>query len=231
MEADTTPPDFSKLSQFDSDGIAFGEQLEQESDRGAALVGLAFLDELLKRLFEAKMLDESIAKKLLKYPGALSTAAARADVAYALGWIGAKTYRDLMTLKKIRNGFAHTHGPVKFTDAAVETLCARLELGKPANTGSIATPREQFMWASGRVAMPLEFYRRTARMPLAANDGPPEELELSDTCGVRGRSTQPPDEVEFEAGQWSADFMHCSTRYERSEVNSHNSGTVDQLDH
>jgi hypothetical protein len=51
------------------------------------------------------------------------------------------------------------------------------------------------------------------------------------TCGLRARSTKPPDEVEFEAGQWSADFMHCSTRYERSEVNSHNSGTVDQLDH
>ena len=128
MEADTTPPDFSKLSQFHREGMAFGEQLEQESDRGAALVGLAFLDELLKRLFEAKMLDGSIAKKLLRYPGALSTAAARADVAHALGWIGAKTYRDLMTLKKIRNGFAHAHEPVKFTDAAVEALCAKLEL-------------------------------------------------------------------------------------------------------
>jgi DNA-binding MltR family transcriptional regulator len=177
MEADTTPPDFSKLSQFHREGMAFGEQLEQESDRGAALVGLAFLDELLKRLFEAKMLDGSIAKKLLRYPGALSTAAARADVAHALGWIGAKTYRDLMTLKKIRNGFAHAHEPVKFTDAAVEALCAKLELGKTANTGPIATPREQFMWASGRIALRLEFYRRTARMPLAAHDGPHDELE------------------------------------------------------
>lgn len=177
MEGDTTSPDFSKLSQFHREGIAFGEQLEQESDRGAALVGLAFLDELLKRLFEAKMLDGTIAKKLLNYPGALSTAAARTDVAYALGWIGAKTHRDLVTLRRIRNGFAHAHGPVKFGDAAVESLCVRLELGKPANTGSIATPRQQFMWASGRVAMRLEFYRRTAGMLLAANDGPPEELE------------------------------------------------------
>jgi hypothetical protein len=48
---------------------------------------------------------------------------------------------------------------------------------------------------------------------------------------VRARSTQPPDEVEFEAGQWSADFMHCSTRYERSEVDGDKSGAVDQLDH
>src|SRR5437660_221811 len=53
MESTSPPsPDFSKLSQFNRDGIAFGKQLEQESDRGAALTGLAFLDELLKRLFE-----------------------------------------------------------------------------------------------------------------------------------------------------------------------------------
>jgi hypothetical protein len=73
--------DFS-TSQFYRDGTAFGEQLEQECDRGAALVGLAFLDELLNRLFEAKMRGGEITKKLLKYPGALSTASARSDVAY-----------------------------------------------------------------------------------------------------------------------------------------------------
>jgi hypothetical protein len=44
-------------------------------------VGLAFIDALLKRLFEAKMHDRKITKRLLEYPGALSTAAARGDVA------------------------------------------------------------------------------------------------------------------------------------------------------
>jgi hypothetical protein len=172
-----TSPDFSDLSEFTREGLSFGEQLEQESDRGAALVGLAFLDVMLKRLFELKLLDGTIAEKLLSYPGPLSTTAARSDVAYALGWIGAKTYRDLVTLRKIRNKFAHAHEPVKFTDSAVEALCAKLELGKTANTGPIATPREQFMWASGRIAMRLEFYSRYAKMPLATGAGPSEDLE------------------------------------------------------
>jgi len=169
--------DFSSFSEFFREGNVFGEQLEQESDRGAALVGLAFLDAMLKRLFEAKMLDGAIAKKLLSYPGPLSTAAARSDVAYGLGWIGAKTYRELVTLRNIRNRFAHAHEPIKFASSAVEALCARLELGKTNVSGPIVTPRKQFIWAAMSIAMRLEFYRRTARMPLAASDGPPEELE------------------------------------------------------
>jgi DNA-binding MltR family transcriptional regulator len=169
--------EFSNFSEFLREGNTFGDELEQESDRGAALVGLAFLDMMLKRLFEAKMLEGTIAKKLLNYPGPLSTAAARSDVAYGLGWIGAKTYRDLVTLRNIRNRFAHTHDPIKFTDSAVEALCAKLELGKTMFSGPILTPRKQFMGGAGNIAMRLEFYRRTARMPLTASDGPPEELE------------------------------------------------------
>ena len=173
-----TSPDFFNFSEYLREGNTFGEQLEQESDRGAALVGLAFLDVMLKRLFEAKMLDGAIAKKLLNYPGPLSTAAARSDVAYGLGWIGAKTYRDLVTLRNIRNRFAHAHEPIKFTDSAVESLCAKLELRKNATaSGPNVTSRMQFMWASASITMRLEVYRRTARMTLAVSDGPPEELE------------------------------------------------------
>lgn len=171
--------DLSKISQFSRDGIAFGEQLEQESDRGAGLVGLAFLDELLKRLFEAKMRAGRTTKKLLEYPGALATASARSDVAYSLGWVGAKTHRDLGTLRRIRNEFAHAHEPVKFTDAGIQALCAKLELGKvPISIrGRFASPeREQFMCAAARIAFRLEFYRRNVRLAMAASDGPPEEL-------------------------------------------------------
>jgi hypothetical protein len=44
-------------------------------------------------------------------------------------------------------------------------------------------------------------------------------------------STKPPEEVEFEAGQWCADLMHRTTRYERPEVDRGKSSAVDQLDH
>jgi DNA-binding MltR family transcriptional regulator len=119
MDATTTSSfEHADRETFAREGIAFGKELWQETDRGAALVGLAFIDEMLKRLFEAKMLQVKIAKKLLEYPRALSSAAARSDVAYALGWIGARTYGDLTTLRQIRNKFAHAHESVKFDDPA-----------------------------------------------------------------------------------------------------------------
>jgi hypothetical protein len=82
------------------------------------------------------------------------------------------TYRDLVTLRKIRNEFAHAHEPVRFADTVIATLCAKLQMGKGR-----PSPRDQFTWAAASVVFRLEFYRRTARLPLAPSDGPPEELE------------------------------------------------------
>jgi hypothetical protein len=47
----------------------------------------------------------------------------------------------------------------------------------------------------------------------------------------RALSTKPADEVEVEAGQGSADLMHCTTRFEGPEVDGDKSDAVDQLDH
>ena len=45
------------VQKFDiSEGNIFVKQLQEESDRGAALVGVAYLDELLTRLFRSRML-------------------------------------------------------------------------------------------------------------------------------------------------------------------------------
>jgi len=111
---------------------SFIKNLMAESDRGAALVGLAYLDALLGRLFEAKMLKGTSANRLLNYPGAFSTASARTDAAYSLGWISVETYRDLVTLRKIRNRFAHAHNALTFSDVDVQTQCASLRLPKEA---------------------------------------------------------------------------------------------------
>jgi len=170
-------PDLRPSDEYIREGVSFGEQLIHETDRGAALVALAFLDEMLRRLSEAKMLDRKIARKLLKYPGPLSTVAPRTDVAYSLGWIGPKTYYDLVTIREIRNKFAHAHEPLTFTDAAIEALCAKLRLGNVTVASSLSEPRQRFMWASAQIVQRLEFYRRTASASLSATDGPPESLD------------------------------------------------------
>src|SRR5260370_4867992 len=103
------------------------EQLRSESDRGAALVGLAYLDELLEKLVQARMIeDEKHLNKLLQSP--LFTSNARADLAYALGWLGPQIFGDLSTLRKIRNKFAHSYEGLHFEDAEIGQLCRNLKV-------------------------------------------------------------------------------------------------------
>jgi hypothetical protein len=43
----------------------------------------------------------------------LSTLAVRAELAFALGWIGPETRKELGLLRKIRNKFAHSHASMR----------------------------------------------------------------------------------------------------------------------
>ena len=55
--------------------------------------------------------SQRIVKKLLAYPGPLSAAAARHDVAFPMGWISGDVYQDLSSLRKLRNKAAHSTDP------------------------------------------------------------------------------------------------------------------------
>jgi DNA-binding MltR family transcriptional regulator len=102
---------------------AWAKKLLEETDRGAALITVAYLDRRLEDLIRAGMAEGNeaakAAEKLLKYPGFLSTFASRIDLAYALGWIGPQVYADLTKIRKIRNEFAHPLETITFDDQAV----------------------------------------------------------------------------------------------------------------
>src|SRR5579859_4286121 len=125
-----SPGDPASKKEFAEEANLFTENLVGESDRGAALVALAYLDELLARLLKANMLECNVTKKLLEYPGPLATASGRADLAYVSGYLGKETYSDLCVVRKIRNKFAHGHHVLRFTDTAVEGLCSSLQAPK-----------------------------------------------------------------------------------------------------
>lgn len=126
------------INGFDLDRAnAFMKELQKESDRGAALVGNDYLDHLMKKFLEARMNQgktgataqdrpKRISEKLLKYPGPLSTAASRVDLAHVLGWIGPKMYADLVIIRNIRNKFAHFHRALDFNDKKIGDLCSGL---------------------------------------------------------------------------------------------------------
>jgi DNA-binding MltR family transcriptional regulator len=140
--------DGSKSKAFaDGANIAIN-QLMKESNRGAVLVGVAYLDDLLIRLFKARLrLTETLSEDLFESSGPLFTLSSRIKVAYSLGWIGPETFRDLNLLRKIRNDFAHLHIPITFEDPSVQSRCRELEMPKgfgpepPAGALSMKRPK------------------------------------------------------------------------------------------
>jgi hypothetical protein len=103
----------------------------QESDRGVAIVGAAYLDENLAVLLESFLIeDEQRVHELL---GAgqfapLGSFSARTKAAYCLGLISKNEYEDLNTIRGIRNDFAHQRKDVSFAHADVEQKCRQLLL-------------------------------------------------------------------------------------------------------
>lgn len=118
-----------------------------ESDRGAALVAAAFLDDLIEELVRARMVPlKKVQERLLGYPGSLANGSARLDLAYALGWIGPEAYSDLSTLRRIRNHFAHSPRNSSFDEDKTRDLCKNLTV--PGVTGWSFPGKDRFLVAA-----------------------------------------------------------------------------------
>ncbi len=98
-------------------------ELLNESDRGCVLVGAAMLEQSLEGLFQHVFKNNEIPKKvqssLFDFNGALSNFSSKIKLAYSLGFISKRLYEDLETVRKIRNGFAHSTKRVDFTTSPV----------------------------------------------------------------------------------------------------------------
>src|SRR5580658_2756431 len=78
MIQDIHNSDRSRSQAFADEANAALQELAKESDRGAVLVGVAYLDELLVRLFKAKMiLTKALSDYLFESSGPLSTLSSR----------------------------------------------------------------------------------------------------------------------------------------------------------
>jgi DNA-binding MltR family transcriptional regulator len=108
--------------------IRITEELKDESDRGVVLVSAAFLDELLEELLRAHFISDSkITDELLSNSGPLGSFSARSKLAYCLDLIHETQFRDLETVRKIRNEFAHSHRPATFDSDRIRDLCQNLK--------------------------------------------------------------------------------------------------------
>ena len=113
----------------------FVEQFDQESDRGAALICAALLDEQLRSLIAAFLIeDESEVEELLgsesKLERPLSHFSARIRAAYCLGLISEDERHDLTLIRRIRNDFAHDLDSSSFTKREIADRCRSFRLAK-----------------------------------------------------------------------------------------------------
>ena len=133
------------------------EELKAQTDRGAAIIGAAYLEERLqdaiaKTFAEAvetvKWNNQKISKRIFRGNGPLSTFSAKIDIAFALGFFGTHALHDLHVIRSIRNDFAHTVEPMDFEEENIKRKCN--DLWYPSNilpfgeTEPAVEPRQRF---------------------------------------------------------------------------------------
>jgi mannitol operon repressor len=134
----------------------FLREFQDETDRGAALVGAALIDLRLKETLAAFFADQKVGAELLeaKGNGPLSTMGARIKIALCLGLIDRDEFEECKLISKIRNEFAHrTHGTT-FRDKTIAAYCFKLKIGFPTKSPLI-NPRLLFTHSVFLVALGL----------------------------------------------------------------------------
>lgn len=106
--------------------MAFLDEFNKETARGAALTAAAMLDDILEKVLKAFLIEGKSAEAILEgFNAPLGTLSARGAAAHAMGLISEREYAELEIIRKIRNEFAHSVH-VSFETDKVVSLCKRM---------------------------------------------------------------------------------------------------------
>lgn len=107
------------------------EELENASDRAAAIIAATFVEARLREILKKKLLDEpKINETIYKPSGAFGKFGVMIDVGRLLGLYSQTAWRDLVTIKDIRNDFAHKPFATSFVNQSIQDRCNNLEIVK-----------------------------------------------------------------------------------------------------
>lgn len=132
MVADLKQPKLGDLSRdlpTKEEVANYQALLAQESDRGAALMAGAFVENALWVCVCARIVDpgDKIRKEWFEGPLApFATFSAKITLGRALGIYGPHMEARLVVIKNIRNQFAHSSRPLDFSNATVLAACKKL---------------------------------------------------------------------------------------------------------
>jgi hypothetical protein len=98
-----------------------------ESERSAAILAAALLDDQIKSLLEKFLVPDKDQTKMFNTYAPLSTFSGKVEMAYLLGLIPQDIRDDLVIVRKIRNLFAHRVEDVAFDKPPVSDLARNLK--------------------------------------------------------------------------------------------------------
>ena len=155
------------------------DALKDESERGKVLVSATFLDNQLRLIIEAFLLEDRGMKDLLEGPTApLATFSSRTTVAYALGLIDAREKGTINAIRKIRNEFAHDIS-VSLYDEKMKKHFNGLVWAIGQSTLGKYDAEQTFYLASQRIMMQLiNRADHVASARLTARDWPHERIDF-----------------------------------------------------
>jgi len=108
--------------------VKIDKLIKNEPDRGAALVGVAYLDDTLRSVLRDYLVqDTRILDCIFDRSGTAATFSAKIDLAYSVGLLHRMQFNDLHTMRKIRNEFAHSWDDISFQTDNIKQLCFNLE--------------------------------------------------------------------------------------------------------
>jgi mannitol operon repressor len=145
----------------------FIQMLRQESHRGQVLISTGFLEEQLKNVLLAFMIDNPRCGELVEGGNApLNTFSARIEACHALGLISEDEHNDLTLIRRIRNEFAHNI-ETSFDTPSIVGRCKQLRM-KAEDYGDVKVdPSGQFLTSAVAVISNLinrpDYVRRERR--------------------------------------------------------------------
>lgn len=108
--------------------IAFRYEIENESDRGCALLAASYLEHLLEKVLKKKLIGTKKKKEeLFDYTGPLGTFSSRIKLSYSIGLIPESESFDLHIIRSIRNKFGHSVLTSSFEDESIKKECDKLK--------------------------------------------------------------------------------------------------------
>jgi DNA-binding MltR family transcriptional regulator len=105
------------------------KEIEESSDRAAAIVASALVEDHLMTVLKDRFHhDERIMRELFQGSGPLAPFSTKIKLAFLTGLLSARACKDLQTIRKIRNEFAHKLSNLTFETQNVKALAMSLTI-------------------------------------------------------------------------------------------------------